>query len=106
MEDPRKTHTWVIKPLQISRLDDTIEITATGITIGRSDTNTLVIPEAGFPYVSSHHARIHLEDGVPMVEDLGSKNGTMVNGAIVERAELANGDIMQLGNMGPRFAVV
>lgn len=106
MPDPSTPRTWVIKPLQISQLTDGIEITAGGVTIGRSETNTLVIPEAGFPYVSSHHARLRLDNDVPTVEDLGSKNGTLVNGAAVERAELANGDILQLGNMGPRFAVV
>ena len=43
---------------------------------------------------------------MPLAEDLGSKNGTLVNGNQIERAELSNGDILQLGNMGPRFAVV
>lgn len=106
VEETAKPGMWVLKPLQLSRLDDSFEIGHDGVTIGRSDANTVVIPEAGFPYVSSHHARVDLEDGAPRVEDLGSKNGTFINGEPVTTSRLANGDILQLGNMGPRFAIV
>ena len=43
------------------------------------------------------------EDGRYFVEDLGSKNGTFVDGQRVERAELSSGDRIQLGNIVLRF---
>jgi len=104
--DRTNSCTWLLKPLQIVRLPDSFEITEQGLTMGRSEANEIVIPVSGFPYVSGSHARVRLTADGPVVEDLGSKNGTMINGTAVEHKELANGDILQLGNMGPRFAVV
>ena len=47
--------------------------------------------------VSRHHARFSVEEGAVVVEDLGSKNGTFVNGERVERRELAVGDRILMG---------
>lgn len=41
---------------------------------------------------SRRHAKLSLEDGKLIVEDLGSANGTYVNGDKIDRAELVNGD--------------
>lgn len=101
----REQPSWFLKPLQIEGLPETIELQGDGVSLGRSETNSIVVPEHGFPYVSSAHARVHLLDGTPFVEDLGSKNGTLVNGRRVERSQLRSGDVIQLGNMGPRFVV-
>jgi len=50
------------------------------------------------PGVSRHHARLMVEDGVATVEDLGSKNGTFVNGRdAVGVASLTDGDKVALG---------
>ena len=46
---------WQLKPLQVSALDGNIEVTPEGVTLGRSESNSVMIPEAGFPYVSSSH---------------------------------------------------
>ena len=46
-------------------------------TLGRSSQNDVAIPD---PSLSRHHARISLKDGVPYLEDLGSLNGTFING--------------------------
>ena len=97
---------WYLKPLHITGLPATIDLDEEGLTIGRSESNHVVIPEHGYPYVSTAHARIILLDGTPYLEDLGSKNGTLLNGVRVERSELKNGDIVQLGSVGPRFAFV
>jgi len=108
VEDAVPQCSWFLKPLQIVRLEGSIDITPEGVTIGRADNNDVVIPESGFPYVSAHHARVILIDQAPQVEDLGSTNGTLVNGVPVpaDGRPIVNGDIIQLGNMGPRFAVV
>ncbi len=46
-------------------------------TLGRSSQNDVAIPDAS---LSRHHARISLKDGIPYLEDLGSLNGTSLNG--------------------------
>ena len=46
-------------------------------TLGRSSQNDVAIPD---PSLSRHHARISLKDGIPYLEDLGSLNGTFING--------------------------
>jgi DNA-binding MarR family transcriptional regulator len=58
--------------------------------------------------VSSHHAVVALTPRGYVVQDLASRNGTMVNGQAIERAPIATGDTIQLGYGGPqiRFDVV
>ncbi len=46
----------------------------------------------------SHASLSRNEDGVLVIEDLGSRNGTVVNGARVERRELAVGDRIRVGS--------
>jgi DNA-binding NtrC family response regulator len=49
--------------------------------------------------VSSAHARLVRRDCTWTLEDLGSKNGTCVNGASVREAVLADGDCIQVGQI-------
>ena len=50
-------------------------------------------------FVSQLHARVYLVDGQPMVEDLGSTNGTYLNGNRLNGARLLHpGDRLQVGN--------
>lgn len=68
----------------------------TGISIGRDADNIIVITDDAF--ISSHHARITPTGGTVVVEDLGSKNGTYLNGArLSSRRTLSIGDRVQLG---------
>jgi EAL domain-containing protein (putative c-di-GMP-specific phosphodiesterase class I) len=48
--------------------------------------------------VSKRHAQLRLTADGPMVEDLGSTNGTFVNGQQIQRALLNTGDIVQFSN--------
>jgi hypothetical protein len=66
------------------------------LILGREQaTADLVIPDPG---VSRRHARIHPHNGTVIVEDLGSSNGTYVNGErISEPVELGTGDELQIG---------
>jgi two-component system cell cycle response regulator len=48
--------------------------------------------------ISRHHARVKLDGGGVEFEDLGSTNGSFVNGERVERRELLTGDKIQLGS--------
>ncbi len=64
------------------------------LTIGRADDCDIILPDR---LVSRHHARIYWLDGRYYVEDLGSKNGTHVNGQEVTRARmLEDGDEIQI----------
>lgn len=56
--------------------------------------------------VSRRHARVFVTDGKPVVEDLGSTNGTLVNGDPVSgRRGLNDGDRIELGARGLRVRV-
>jgi DNA-binding NtrC family response regulator len=55
----------------------------------------LMLPDAG---ISSTHARLSLERDRFILEDRGSKNGTLLNGARVERVPLSDRDVVEVGN--------
>jgi hypothetical protein len=66
------------------------------ITIGRDTKCTITIPDDTF--VSSLHARVFDYEGQPMLEDLGSTNGSYHNGNKVAGAKLLHpGDRVQIG---------
>ncbi|HPO16264.1 MAG TPA: ATP-binding protein [Candidatus Hydrogenedentes bacterium] len=69
-------------------------ITAEGLLLGRGSENHIIIHDS---LVSRRHARVWLEKGLPQVEDLGSRNGILVNGETVRRASLQSGDRITLG---------
>jgi pSer/pThr/pTyr-binding forkhead associated (FHA) protein len=60
------------------------------ITVGRVDDNTIEIADAS---VSSRHAQLSKDDGDYVLRDLGSTNGTRVNGR-----EAAEGEDFKLGD--------
>jgi hypothetical protein len=72
------------------------------VTIGRAEDNTVALPDDEF--ASGHHARIESQrDGV-WILDLGSTNGTFVNGARLDgRRRLREGDLVQVGDTELRF---
>ena len=66
----------------------------TSMRIGRSSSCDLVLEDDS---ISRRHAEIALRGGVCVIRDLGSCNGTWVNGRAVRRARLRRGDELQLG---------
>jgi FHA domain-containing protein len=66
-----------------------------GLTIGRSADNDLVIADSR---VSRHHARISGRRGTLVYADLGSTNGSRVNGVPVGELVLGAGDRIELGD--------
>jgi hypothetical protein len=72
------------------------------VTVGRSSDNDL--PLEGDDFASVRHARFEpRRDGV-WVEDIGSTNGTFVNGIRVEEPRrLAPGDVVRIGETDLRF---
>jgi pSer/pThr/pTyr-binding forkhead associated (FHA) protein len=81
---------------------DVYEIDSAPLTVGRGANNDLEI--AGDEYASARHARFEpRRDGV-WVEDVGSTNGTFVNGIRVTRERrLAPGDVVRVGETDLRF---
>lgn len=64
--------------------------------IGRSPTCNLTLED---PLVSRKHVRIRLRDGVAILDDLGSRNGTLVNGEpVFEDYRLQNRDRLRVGS--------
>ena len=67
------------------------------ITIGREPASTIRIESI---YVSRKHARIEQADEQAMLVDLGSSNGTSLNGTRIDgSAPLAPGDIVKIGDV-------
>jgi len=69
--------------------------------VGRDETADIIIPAEDARYVSRRHARLSRDRGTVVVTDLGSANGTLVNGKRIDRATLAAGDEVQFGRHGP-----
>ena len=76
------------------------------ISIGRAPDNDLRFGD-GQRRVSSHHAAIVRRGDGFLLQDLGSTNGTMINGRRVITSELNHDDMIEFGAGGPllRFAV-
>lgn len=69
--------------------------------IGRASDNTVVLEGEG---MSRRHARVIWLDGSCSVEDLGSKNGTFLNGERIEGSRpLGDGDVVALPGWTLRF---
>jgi hypothetical protein len=71
-------------------------------TIGRATSNHVVLPS---PFVSQHHARIEVANGIVKLFDLQSTNGTRVNGDAISQWELEAGDELQFGDLRFRLDV-
>jgi len=71
-----------------------------GLVLGRGDEATLRLFDET---ASRRHAEVRREGDGVVVEDLGSANGTRVNGARVTRAILADGDEIAIGAVRLRF---
>jgi hypothetical protein len=70
--------------------------------IGRGDQANLRLPDVG---ISRRHARIDFDGAQVVLTDLGSTNGTSVNGQRVSAVALNPGDMIQLGTTTLTFRV-
>jgi diguanylate cyclase (GGDEF)-like protein len=74
------------------------------IQIGRHPTNDIAVADAG---VSRVHSRIFSVEGKYHVEDLGSRNGTFLEGSRVDQSPLRDGQSIRLGpRVTYRFAML
>lgn len=66
-------------------------------TLGRTEPNSIVIPD---PAVSARHCRLSFRKGQWWIEDLGSANGTFLNGKAVAAAmALSDGDVVEVAQV-------
>ena len=76
------------------------QLDADTLTIGRHPDNDVLLTCTS---ISSHHARIRRESDGFWVRDLGSTNGTRVNGEGVEDAKLGHADQLRFGDIRAAF---
>jgi dipeptidyl aminopeptidase/acylaminoacyl peptidase len=72
------------------------------VTVGRAPDNDVVV---GDPATSGRHGRIEVRGGAFWISDLGSTNGTLVNGEPVIEKQLGHGDLIAIGQNTIRFTL-
>ena len=77
-----------------------VELSKERTMLGRRPYNDIVIDNLA---VSGEHAVMHMTEHEVEVEDLGSTNGTYVNGKAIKRQVLRNGDTIEVGKYKIRF---
>ena len=100
----RTSENWTIAVEQGPRELLGVKIAVNGpVIVGRSPGADIVIPAT---YVSGRHARFSRLGENLLVEDLGSTNGTIVNGTTITAAEqLEEGDIVSIGEVTIRVGL-
>jgi hypothetical protein len=71
------------------------ELTTGRNVIGRGTEADIRLPDTG---VSRKHVDVVLDGGTAFAEDLGSTNGTLVNGRRISRQALSDGDVIRIGH--------
>ena len=77
-----------------------IELSGERTLLGRDATNDVQIDH---PRVSRNHVELRADGSTTWLIDLGSLNGTRVNGRLVKYCELRHGDEIALGDCNIRF---
>jgi FHA domain-containing protein len=72
------------------------------IGIGRASDNDVIVDD---PMVSRHHCQLKLQHGAYGFTDLGSRNGSTVNGQPVSQIALGPGDLIRIGDTEIEFQV-
>ena len=101
-ERPPASTRLVVEKSSILQVGGEFPLDSVGLTVGRGDQNDLAL--AGDEFASARHVRIEpRRDGV-WVHDLGSTNGTYVNGVrIGAPIRLAPGDVVRVGETDLRL---
>ena len=71
-----------------------VRLTGSETTIGRGDDNSIVVSDRRS---SRHHCRLVVEPQGLILEDLGSRNGTVLKGTTVTRTVVESGDEFSIG---------
>jgi len=87
----------VVSPPLAGRVFD---VTEEKTSVGRLEDNKVCIPEAS---VSSHHCEMQAKGDDILIKDLGSTNGTFINGEQIKEATLKPGQALRLGTVELKF---
>ncbi|MGH3716202.1 MAG: FHA domain-containing protein, partial [Micromonosporaceae bacterium] len=71
-------------------------------TMGRGEQASMRLPDVG---ISRRHARLDFDGSQVVLTDLGSTNGTLVNGQRISAVALNPGDVIQIGTTTLTFRV-
>ena len=100
VQDEGVPHSYVI----VEKNGQKVPLRSMKMKIGRDPSNQLVVQED--TYASRHHAWITYEDGDFWIEDLGSTNGTLLNGhPVVRRQRISAGDKIRVGHTELTFQI-
>jgi pSer/pThr/pTyr-binding forkhead associated (FHA) protein len=72
------------------------------LRLGRSPDNDVILRD---PATSGHHARLERRGEAFWIVDLGSTNGTFVNGESVQEKQLSDGDRVTVGQNSVHFSL-
>jgi hypothetical protein len=84
-----------LREIRPDRTQREIDIDGSLLTIGRARDNGLVLHD---DRVSRYHARLQSRRGALILTDLGSTNGSRVNGQPVDEVALGEGDRIEIGD--------
>jgi pSer/pThr/pTyr-binding forkhead associated (FHA) protein len=102
---PQRTKTWLV--LRSGPLAGARYLLKEGVQrIGRAPDNDIIVQGQQSATVSLYHLEIVCEGGLCRIRDVGSTNGTYVDGEQITDAELQLQSVIRLGNNGPEFAVM
>jgi len=94
----RRGHAMLL--LQTGGGPQAIPVESTAATIGRGLSNDIILEDTR---VSRHHAQLRYRARRFWITDLGSTNGTFVNGERVSETALRDGDVVSLGGLELTF---
>ena len=89
-----RTPVPVLSIIKGPQTGNNFELDTPEVTLGRDPANTIFLNDMT---VSRSHAKILINRNGALIEDLGSLNGTWVDGAIVNSAPLHDGSSVQIG---------
>ena len=91
------SHRWICRPYSASTTARTAPISCSGAptSSGRGQDAAFRLPDTS---VSRRHVDIYFDGQVAVMHDLGSTNGTSVNGSNVQTWQLADGDVIRVGH--------
>jgi len=96
METPNRNVAYLFPLEKNPFLQSEYLLSGETVTIGRHPNNIISIQQDA---VSRHHAKIENREGVFVISDLNSSNGTFVNGRKISSHDLAEGDILTMGDV-------
>ncbi len=100
LKAPPQTQSSAILLLQTPAGPQSIPLASTMLTIGRGLNNDIILEDTR---VSRHHAQLRYKTRRFWLTDLGSTNGTFVNGERALESALNDGDIVSLGGIELTF---